>query len=291
VLDAAASHLVLDVLADPQARVASFGERSVLELPFPFAAKTGTSKGFRDNIAVGATPTHTIAVWVGNMDGSPMRGVSGVTGAGPLLHAIALATMRGAGEASPPFPRPEGIEEVEVCAASGRRAGPSCPRVRRELALRGHAPRETCEVHATVAVDRRGDLASPTCEGAVERRVEVWPPPFDRWAAATGRPSAPRGVSTACPPDRATLARLARADAPRIVFPSDGDRFHLDPGAAAPAAIEIVVDGAATTLELDGRPLRLSGGRATWELVPGDHRLVALGHPAPARHAITFHVE
>src|SRR6185437_7588682 len=38
--------VLADVLADKDARLASFGERSALELPFAVAAKTGTSKGY-----------------------------------------------------------------------------------------------------------------------------------------------------------------------------------------------------------------------------------------------------
>lgn len=82
--------IVLQILSDPAARAPGFGRGSPLELPFPLAAKTGTSKDYRDNWAVGVTPAHTIAVWAGNFDGSPMRGVSGVSGAGTLLHAIAM---------------------------------------------------------------------------------------------------------------------------------------------------------------------------------------------------------
>ena len=58
------------MLADDRARVGAFGERSALDLPFPVAAKTGTSKGFRDNWAVGYTREVTVAVWVGNFDGA-----------------------------------------------------------------------------------------------------------------------------------------------------------------------------------------------------------------------------
>jgi penicillin-binding protein 1C len=84
-----------DVLADRNARLASFGERSALELPFDVAAKTGTSKGFRDNWTVGYTREVTVAVWVGNFDGSPMEGVSGITGAAPIFRAVMDAAMRG----------------------------------------------------------------------------------------------------------------------------------------------------------------------------------------------------
>ena len=84
-----------DVLADDAARSSAFGRQSVLELPFPVAVKTGTSKGFRDNWTVGYTREITVAVWVGNFDGRPLRGSSGVTGAGPLFREAMLAAMRG----------------------------------------------------------------------------------------------------------------------------------------------------------------------------------------------------
>jgi penicillin-binding protein 1C len=83
-------NLLLDILSDPLARAPGFGRGGPLELPFPLAAKTGTSKDYRDNWAVGVTPAHTIAVWAGNFDGTPMRSVSGVSGAGMLMQAIAL---------------------------------------------------------------------------------------------------------------------------------------------------------------------------------------------------------
>jgi penicillin-binding protein 1C len=60
-----------------ETRVASFGTESPLDLPFPVAVKTGTSKGFRDNWTVGYTDAVTVAVWVGNFDGSPMLALSG----------------------------------------------------------------------------------------------------------------------------------------------------------------------------------------------------------------------
>lgn len=82
------------ILSDPRARVPAFGWRSPLELPFDVAAKTGTSKGFRDNWTVGFTREVTVSVWVGNFDGSPMHDVSGVSGAGPIFQAAMLAAER-----------------------------------------------------------------------------------------------------------------------------------------------------------------------------------------------------
>ena len=88
VFSRAAAWLVADVLADNHARALAFGLETPLRFDFPVACKTGTSTDYRDNWAVGYTPEFTVAVWAGNFDGSPMRGVSGVSGAGPVLQEI-----------------------------------------------------------------------------------------------------------------------------------------------------------------------------------------------------------
>ena len=69
------------------ARSSAFGTHSPLRLPFPCAVKTGTSTDFRDNWCLGFTADFTVGVWVGNLDNTPMRGISGVTGAGPIFNA------------------------------------------------------------------------------------------------------------------------------------------------------------------------------------------------------------
>jgi penicillin-binding protein 1C len=84
----AAAYLIADILSDNEARNLAFGSESPLRFDFPVACKTGTSSDFRDNWAFGYTPEFTVGVWVGNFDGSPMRHVSGVTGAAPVLHEI-----------------------------------------------------------------------------------------------------------------------------------------------------------------------------------------------------------
>ena len=86
--DPRAAYLVADILNDNAARARSFGVDSNLHWPFPVACKTGTSTDYRDNWAVGYTPEYTVGVWVGNFDGDPMVGVTGVTGAGPVLHDV-----------------------------------------------------------------------------------------------------------------------------------------------------------------------------------------------------------
>lgn len=88
VLDPAASFIVSDILSDRNARAITFGWESPLSTPFWTAVKTGTSKDMRDNWCIGFSPRYTVAVWVGNLNGAPMRDVSGITGAAPVWAAL-----------------------------------------------------------------------------------------------------------------------------------------------------------------------------------------------------------
>ncbi|HVR45499.1 MAG TPA: penicillin-binding protein 1C [Candidatus Binatia bacterium] len=120
--------LVTDILADPHARAKSFGVGSVLQMPFPAAVKTGTSSDFRDTWTVGFTRDYTVGVWVGNFDGSAMRGVSGVTGAGPLWNRIMLHLYERRDD-PPPFAPPLGFVRTPICAATGHAPEANCPAV------------------------------------------------------------------------------------------------------------------------------------------------------------------
>src|SRR3546814_16319151 len=93
------------MLADPNARVATFGLDNALRLPFWAAVKTGTSKAMRVNWCIGYSTRYTVGVWVGNKEGDPMRAVSGPSGAAPVWRDVMPAINDGAG---PPAPqRPE----------------------------------------------------------------------------------------------------------------------------------------------------------------------------------------
>ncbi|MCS6814306.1 MAG: penicillin-binding protein 1C [Cyanobacteria bacterium] len=116
--------LVTDMLSDRYARAQAFGVDSVLDLPFPTAVKTGTSSDFRDTWTIGFTRDYTVAVWVGNFDGSPMQRISGVTGAAPLWQRIMLHLH----EQQPPAPfsSPVGLQKRPICALTGKKPTPDC---------------------------------------------------------------------------------------------------------------------------------------------------------------------
>ena len=270
-LSPGAAFVVADILSDPEARAPGFGRGGPLELPFPVAVKTGTSKDYRDNWAVGASPRHTVAVWVGRFDGSPMHRVSGVSGAAPILRAIFEAMGSDGG-----FARPSGVVEGEVCPHAGHLAGRLCPSRRREWFLAGTLPRDTCRVHVAVALDRRSGLRADGTTPASERVVRAFTdygPVFHGWMRARG---------LAVPP--AVFASAARASgsaaaSDRLVLdvPSDGTRLLLDPHLRRDyqrLAMRVRADAGLGALvwRVDGREVG-RGPSHDWPLTPGRHTI------------------
>ena len=117
VFDPISCYLLADMLADNDARARSFGTRSSLRMAFPVAVKTGTSTDYRDNWCLGFTPQYTVAVWAGNFDGSPMRGVSGVSGAAPLFKDIFI--YLDAHERQSWYEQPAGVQVAAVDPLTG----------------------------------------------------------------------------------------------------------------------------------------------------------------------------
>lgn len=291
------AYLITHILSDDTARIAGFGEGSVLKLTRPAAVKTGTTTDWRDNWTVGYTPELVVGVWVGNADNEPMRGVSGVDGAAPIWHDVMETLLRD----RPPavFPRPEGLVEMEVCADSGLLPGEHCPRRRTELFIAGTEPQETCSLHQLVRLDvRSGQLADETTppEQVVERVYFVLPAELQDWAREAGIPQIPDfqlptsnlqsltsdpqyPVSNLQPlvltsPDPLSHYRL------RAGLPRDAQRIEV---AARPG------DGVAlawVTLLADGEPLATLTAppyRAWWPLSPGVHEFQAVGVDAAGR--------
>jgi hypothetical protein len=125
VLDPRVAYLITDILDDDEARTPAMGRDNPLALPFPAAAKTGTTNDFRDNWTIGYTPGLVVGVWTGNTDNSEMIDISGLTGAAPLwsdymqavysnydlLNRLAVNGAQPAGEFTPP----EGLERRPIC--------------------------------------------------------------------------------------------------------------------------------------------------------------------------------
>ncbi|HUH96516.1 MAG TPA: PBP1A family penicillin-binding protein [Anaerolineales bacterium] len=120
VISAEHAYLITSILSDNQARAPMFGTNSVLNLPFPVAAKTGTTNDFRDNWTLGYTPDLATGVWVGNADYTPMVNTTGVSGAAPIWSQFMQYAVPYATNGHPSwFGRPAGIVEETICAESG----------------------------------------------------------------------------------------------------------------------------------------------------------------------------
>jgi 1A family penicillin-binding protein len=95
VMDPGIAYIMTDILSDNSARAIGFGPSSPLVFPRPAAVKTGTTNNYKDNWTVGYTPQLVVGVWVGNNDGTPMRGISGVQGAAPIWNSTMQKLLAG----------------------------------------------------------------------------------------------------------------------------------------------------------------------------------------------------
>lgn len=119
-------YLIADILSDRSARAAAFGAARNMSFPFRVACKTGTSSDFRDNWCIGFTADYTVGVWAGNFDNSPMRRISGVSGAGPIFRRVFETLYAGGRPAA--FPeRPADIAETEIDTRTGLLPTPQTP--------------------------------------------------------------------------------------------------------------------------------------------------------------------
>jgi penicillin-binding protein 1C len=152
------AYIISDILSDPTARALTFNRsRLMMDFPFRVAIKTGTSTFFRDLWAVGYTPDYTVAVWVGNFDGSATKNLSGSSAAVPIFADI----MTWLYPQSEPtwFKQPKGLRRVTVCGYSGMKPSLYCDHTLGELFIAGTEPRETCTFHTATA--KRHELSAP----------------------------------------------------------------------------------------------------------------------------------
>lgn len=256
VVSPVAAALVLDVLADPVARMPGFGPETPFAFPFPAAVKTGTSRNFTDNWAVAVTGRFTAAVWVGDAAGRPMERVSGVSGAGPLLQRVVLRTAERYAPGVLPTPAEAGARRVRICALSGGLATDRCPGMPEWVPATARlAP---CTWHQPEAT--------------------VLPEVYAEWVAEQDRVRSGDGLATLEGERPAALfTAVDDSRAIRIVSPLDGDRYSVPAGTDpryATVALRVVTRERVRHVRwfVDGRLVRAE----RWRLVPGEHRVRAV---------------
>ncbi len=271
---------ITDILSDDQARAFAFGRGGSLEFPFPVAAKTGTSQAYRDNWAIGYTRSVTVGVWVGNFDRRPLIGSSGVSGAGPIFHAIMLAAANRAGDDSaapaaavPTTARPERAARRSICALSGMPASTLCP-VQIDEWMPTDSDGPPCTWH------QRAGSSAPGV-------VVAWPAEYLAWARSSGRaPARPVEIATGATPRSGP--RGSEATPLRVVNPPDGATYLIDPTLRREfqtLPLRVAAGRAVIEWRIDGRPVgRAAGDRSlAWPLAVGRH--VAAARDGDGREA------
>lgn len=168
VIRAEHAYLINSILSDSKARAPMFGTNSILNLPFPAAAKTGTTNDYKDNWTIGYTPDLAVGVWVGNADNSAMVNTSGISGAAPIwAEFMTYAVPYLTDNAPASFVRPDGIVDKVICSISGTEPSQYCPDQRSEIFASDQLPLPKEEdLWKNVQVDTWTNLSvSPSCQG------------------------------------------------------------------------------------------------------------------------------
>ncbi len=259
-----AVHLLTDILKDSEARRPAFGQ--AFRFPFDCAVKTGTTKDYRDNWTVGYTTSYTVGVWAGNFDGSPMRGVSGVSGAGRIFEDIMmLLHVRPDCDLPEPFALPAHFVTKTICAVSGQLRGAHCTKTVQEHFMPGRVPALKCEVHRLYRFTNEA--------GARETKVfEVLPQEYREWAHAQGIPAPPYNAVQVSEPQSSRFSALA------LLAPQSGQLFKVDPILRSEyqtirilAHIPSNVSGVKVRVN-DRENFRYDSDGAWWKLQKGEHR-------------------
>ncbi|MGE5143759.1 MAG: hypothetical protein ACM3OA_10015, partial [Acidobacteriota bacterium] len=186
----------------------------------------------------------TVAVWVGNFNGTPMQGVGGITGGGPLLHRAALLVAQHVPPGTFVTPAEVGAVAVRICRLSGMRAGPECPPAT-EWFVPGTEPTQTCDWHQGGRV--------------------VLPVEYTDWAAQDPGGGRGSGTGTTGPPPAVGF---------HITSPQNGDRYSVPVGTDPRYATIALrtVGGAGVHWTVDGHAWR--GDR--WPIAHGRHTIRAV---------------
>ena len=170
------AYLISSILSDNEARSWMFGPNSVLNLPFPAAAKTGTSNDFRDNWTLGYTPDLVAGAWVGNADYTPMVDTTGSSGAAPIWSEFmqAAAPYAGGG-ATTSFNRPPGIVDKTICTLSGTEPSNWCKDERTEEFASDQLPLPSSQdLRRQVRLDTWTGLeASDACGESSDKQIVI----------------------------------------------------------------------------------------------------------------------
>ena len=135
------------------------------------AWKTGTSFGFRDGWAIGITPQHAVAVWVGNTDGEGRPDLVGIKTAAPILFDI-FRLLPGVSWFQKPL---YNFSYVPVCRQSGYRANMDCDAIDTLFMPAKAFKSPLCPYHKMINLDASGTYrVTADCESPSTMQHKSW---------------------------------------------------------------------------------------------------------------------
>jgi penicillin-binding protein 1C len=164
----AVATLIANILADPEARMLEFGRG--LQFPVETAIKTGTSTDYRDAWAIAFDYQHTIAVWMGNLDGSAMDGVTGAVGPAMVLRSLFSEINRD--QDTQPLVLSQDLVSATICRRTGRLADGKCQSAT-EWFVPGTVPAPKNAVAVALAPQYRLIQPTPGLQVAHDPRIPV----------------------------------------------------------------------------------------------------------------------
>ncbi len=248
----AATEIITDILCDNEARQKSFGSHSSLAFSQRIAVKTGTSSGFRDAWTVGFDKEHTVAVWIGNSDGHPMRDALAVQCAAPLWAAIMQELLRIDHPVSLPE---EPLAKRDICAATGLLPSRFSPGIKTELFL-------------------------PETEPARDSST---------WFSEDGKLLLPGEYASWCSSRENAFGAMTVPDS-RIINPRPGASYQIDPVLPPKQQmIELLATiGSDVRWSIGGTPIPPQpDGHFFWQLAPGQWSLKATSRNATIEQQFT----
>ena len=208
VVDPRYAYMITSILSDNNNRLITYGPNSMLNMPRPAAAKTGTTDNYRDTWTMGYTPNLTVGVWVGNSDNRPMKEVLSSMSAGKIWRESMDTAIDFLQLPAEEFQRPPGLVDAYTCS------GPTCrPEIfPSESVPRGARIVQTSGQPVPTVVATQEAPAGPAAAGRPGPRRQAagaggrghagagperpLPRRADRGAAADARPAAPGDGAT-----------------------------------------------------------------------------------------------
>ncbi len=258
------------------------GFESTVNLP-AVAFKTGTSYGRRDAWAIGYTASHTVGVWIGNVDNKGNPDLVGGKAAAPLLVDIlnSISTSR----EKKILPLPADVSMREICAESGHDPTIRCVHRVDDYYSVSHTQHIPCETCRDYLLSPDGSVAyCPTCLGShpyVVRTIMTYPGELlDFWHRA-------RVACAATPLHNPLCTAIASGDGPSIVSPSNDMIYYLA-STQQKLALQAapLTDIAAQSWYIDDRFIgRVKAGERTLvDIGDGDHRVTCVDDRGRSTH-------